>query len=726
VSALTEAFFGSPNELPQPLPSGMAALVNRLVERLDPAGCRTLLPARVGGATRWYGISSPGLQTRLLLEDLRSWLGSPVAPAATVVMVAADALDAEALKVLPGFTVTRIDVPDDWRSRATQNVTKLLDTWDLAPERSTDVPRPVGRVLRHFYDALLARDRRSAERALQEVQDRSLLSSTNVRFLRVELLASLGTAIELRDDPTLSDITMLARPASVTNHLAVAADQLIVAPAFAAVAPDIAAVAIALEDQWPGLVTHPSQILSASGARCLALVEVAASAPRSSVLTALRTVWGDDPVVAAVLGDGAPMLTRELEAGAEALPAHPITVANPLQLLAEGEYVLAIEAVEAADPDAALVTVAMQAALNLGDAKADARALQLFDRLDEASRERLLGAAVERFFHEQLVARNGSEPVPDGWVEWLEGVGSDRPDLLKSWSAHWGDPGELDSAAADAIAVGLIDALQGERRARTRNGLPVLLDWILGIGDLQPATVPLAVNAVDVLLGSEPGPVERLAAQELLDALLQQGCSADEYREVVGSVSKHLSDLGPRDAGWVAGCLDLLWLSTSPDQSTRNAVTAASLARVQGWGNRVDPLEHALLVRVFEEAGLALEALPPDLADFDMAQREDRPVQRVGIYSLHEASSRIAAGWIRDEWPGVTITESHDHGNSERLEALVRGCDVVLVQVSRATHAATDAISAVGADPSKVVYVNGRGATSIMRELTSWVRGDPS
>jgi hypothetical protein len=269
----------------------------------------------------------------------------------------ADVIDERVLALLPGAMVAQVLVTPGWEVYALNNVERLATSWRLAPERDEKPPRPIGRVLRQFYDAVLARNRPLAEDALAEVQQRSLLSAPNTRFLRVELLASLGTAAELRDHPDLQDITLLSRPPSVTNHLAVAANELIVAPAFSGGDPDIRALAEELEDRWPGLVTHPVQVLSVAGARCLALVEATAYEPREVVAAALRTTWGDDPIVHRVLES----LTAAPDTGPAATPVHPIDVIeqestsgplavtiDPLYLVTTGNYAAAIEAIEQA------------------------------------------------------------------------------------------------------------------------------------------------------------------------------------------------------------------------------------------------------------------------------------------------------------------------------------------------------------------------------------------
>lgn len=735
MSARLDAFFGPPNSArPAELPPTAAQLLDDLGARLDRVPCRTLLPARVGDDIRWYAIASDGRQSRLLLEEVRSWLGPPIAKPASMVVVPTDEVDERALELLSGGVVARVDVATGWRQHARANVERLVTTWSLTPERNVAFPRPVGRVLRQFYDALLARDRSSAESALREVQDRSLLSAGNTRFLRVELLAALGTSVELRDDPELQGITLLARPSRVTDLLAVAADELIVRPAFMVDDPDARQAAKDLEDQWPGLVTHPAQVVSVAGARCLALVEAAADEPRASVLTAIRTIWGHDPIVLRVLGEDSSSETppgrhpiAPTEPDRAAGSGRPDRSQDPRRLVDLGEYVAAIEMVEEAPPDAALAAVAMYAALNLGEATYDERALHLVDRLDETARAELLTHAVERSFHEQLVDRTGAAEVPERWSEWLKGVGSDRPDLLRSWCTRWGEPADLGEPEVDALVLSLIEALSGDRRARTRNGLPVLLDWIVGDEGLGPATVRLALLAVDVMLDFEPGPLERQGILELIGELLDQGCSASEYDDLTKAIEGHLPSLGPRDAGWMAGCIDLLWLYSCPDRPARASLTSQAFACTLGWADRVAPLDRIVLRRVFAQGGFELEELQTetaDVADVGGEAPSPRGFRSVGIYSLHEAASRTASAWIRDEWPGVTVRESHDLVNSDRLEALVKGCDVVLVQTSRASHAATGAIAAVAVDPSRIVFVNGRGASSILRGLNQWVWGD--
>ena len=300
------AFYQPPNEVDLAgLADEATGLVDDLAARLA-VGKRTLLPAMATGMTRWYGFAPDARESRLLDEELQAWLAPPIGarPVRVGSEIGDDAVDIAACRIAPDGVLLRIDVAKAWRSDARANVRSLVDLWATAPVRQSDVPRPVGRVLREFYEALGARDRAAAQTAVEEIRSRGLLSAANVVFLRVQLIGTLGSPGEMRDDSELGGVSSLSRPPAVTGHLAEAADALFIAPHLD---PDKGsevaweAVAVAVEDVWPGLVSHPSQIGSAASARCLALAESLTAAPRRVVYDALQAEWSADSVVAAVL-----------------------------------------------------------------------------------------------------------------------------------------------------------------------------------------------------------------------------------------------------------------------------------------------------------------------------------------------------------------------------------------------------------------------------------------
>ena len=225
------------------------------------------------------------------------------------------------------------------------------------------------------------------------------------------------------------------------------------------------------------------------------------------------------------------------------------------------------------------------------------------------------------------------------------------------------------------------------------------------------------------MLSSEPGRLERTAALDLLDEILLTGCSSEEYSELVAAVQSQFSQIGPRDAPWLSSVLDLLLLSSSPDPSERLAVVSEAFGLVQSWTDRIEDTDIVLLSRVFNDAGLELPVRTGPPTDDPDSRQPIRTFRKVGIYSLLEPAARTAQRWIKEMWPGTDVPLAHDHVNRRPLEALVRSADVMLVQTSRATHAATNAIRDAAPDSSRIVLVNGRGATALLRGLIQWSEG---
>jgi hypothetical protein len=708
--SLTQAFYSPPNEVdPSRLPGDVTDLLNRLRTRLESPGARTVLPARVGGVTRWYGLAPSQREARLLREDLRCWLGPPLAISQVeVATTATDPIDLAARQLVRAGAVIRVDIAAGWVMQARNNIELLTQVWALAPERGIDQPRPVGRVLRQFYESLLGDDRPLAQAALDELKARALLSATNLRFLRVELLSALGTPQELRDDLSLRGISLLARPPAVTERLAEAANALFIVPALAnSGSGDWRDVAKQLDEAWPTLVTHSHHITTQATARCFALGQLLIETHDQPHLSQLAERFPDDPVIkAAVAVSGPP-----------SAPAQPATV---LGLYNDGAYDAALALAESEPPNRSTAAIALFAAINLADSAAAVRALAVVERLPGVEREDLLSTAVERSFYKALRARTSDAHVPADWLDWLNGDWPDRPDLLADWSRQWSRSSGDVEAMADPIAEALLDALNDSRRARVRNGIPVLVEWIIQDG-IPPAGVALATTIFDILLSSEPGKTERQAALSLLDEVLAAGCTSQEYGELLRAIDTQLPIIGPRDSGWLAQSVDLLLISACPDALGRDALVARAAALAQSWVDRLDPHEVLVLGLLFRPAGLEFP-MPAEAATGERKAR--RPFRSVGLYSLLENATRVVSAWIRARWEGVDVRISSGAVNSASLTALVKGVDVMLVQTSRAKHAATDAITAAIDDPTRLVLVHGRGATALMRALLEWSEGE--
>ncbi|WP_137146488.1 protein DpdD [Mycolicibacterium sp. CR10] len=696
----TAAFFSPPNEIDLSLlDADSMRLLDLLRGRLERGNQRTLLPANIAGTTRWYALAPTHRDGRLLREEVQCWLSRPlITSRVDVPSTSPDPVDQAALGLVPTGSALRVDVAHGWVGRARQNVDSLTTVWSIEPDRAVDQPRPVGRILRQFYESLVVLDREQADAALDELRGRALLSATNLRFLRVELLSSLGMPQDLLDDPLLRDVSSLARPPAVTESLAEAADALFLN---SHATDELRSAAARLDVAWPGLVTQAYQVTTPATARCYALGQLLLDRPEAQQLRELSMRYPDDSVITGVLA----------AADFEQPSAPPYS--SPLNLYYDGNYEAALELAASQPPDRSFAAIALAAAANLQDSASAVLALGVVDRLSESDRAGLLKSVVERNFFETLRALTAEDRVPSGWLDWFTGDWPDRPDLLAEWSRAWlRTPDELTSTADD-LAVALIEALNDARRPRVRNGIPLFIDWLTS-GGVPTSGVGLATTTFDIMLSSEPGKNERQAALSLLDGVLAVGCSSPEYREILGAVARELPVIGPRDGPWLAQVVDLLLLSGCPDPAERAAVIAQAAGVAGSWTDRIDSLDAILLDLLFRNAGVDFENRE------DARTKDVPPFKSVGVYSLMESAVRVLTAWIQERWPSVTVRSSAAHGNSDALGALVKGVDVMLVQTSHAKHAATGAISMAIEDPSRLVLVSGRGASALMRALLNW------
>ncbi len=696
MTELTTAFFAPPNEIvTSKLDGELARLLATLRTRYERLNARTLLPAKVSGTTRWYAIAPSHRDGRLLREEVQCWLSRPLTTGQVdVSTTSSDPVDQAAIALVPAGSVIRVDVARGWVDQVRRNVDSLTNVWAIEPDRGVDQPRPVGRILRQFYESLVGNDRPQAEAALDELRGRALLSATNLRFLRVELLSSLGTPQDLRDDPSLQGISLLARPPAVTESLAEAADELLVTPALRSSAVDEwRSAAERLDVAWPALVTHSYQVTTTATARCYALGQLLLESPQEQQLRVLSARYPDDPVIAEVLA-----ATSVDQAAAQP----PVT---PLSLYYDGEYEAALRIASSQAPNRSIAAIALAAAVNLRDSASAMRALAVVDRLSDSDRSGLLENAVERSFFDSLCALTSEARVPTDWLDWLNGDWPDRPDLLSEWSREWLRTPDEFMATADELAEAFIDALNDSRRARVRNGIPLFVEWLIS-GGIPPSAVALATNTFDIMLSSEPGKTERQAALSLLDEVLAVGCTSQEYREILSAITRELSIIGPRDGQWLAQVIDLLLMSACPDPAERTTVIARAAGVAKLWTDRIDRRDAILLSLLFRGAGTDFT-----LPDPEAAKGQDVPnFKSVGVYSLMESAIRVVTSWIRGRWPDVVVRSSSGTGNSDSLAAMVRGVDVMLVQTSHAKHAATGAINMAVVDPSRLVLVHGRGS----------------
>ena len=172
----------------------------------------------------------------------------------------------------------------------------------------------------------------------------------------------------------------------------------------------------------PACNDHLGQVSTRSTARGF-LHQRISLAPSRSVLDETAHRFPSDPLIVAV----APPAASE---------AAPSRHRSAIDLYHDGDYWGALDAAETEAANRATASIALAAAMNIGDSPAAVRALMIVDKLAAPDRDQLLDRRRARLLR-AVAEPNVGCPGPFKLADRLRGEWVDRPDLLSEWSRQW-------------------------------------------------------------------------------------------------------------------------------------------------------------------------------------------------------------------------------------------------------------------------------------------------
>lgn len=729
-AALLAVFFGPANKLdwPSGQPHPVLTELMRLNEQLllrDPPGPVILPAVDLSGNTTYYAIAGDDEQARHLGEVVGAFIG-PTSTTFTGRTLHPDAYDqVQGAIVRFAGSPTRIfhfDVVASERKRVQAQVRRLLTVWTSRPKRTLGDLVPVGRLLDDLEDALERGEEDRAKQLLyEELLHQGRLSGPNRIFLEARYLAVFEHWNVLDHLPDLGDLLRLRRPALVSDALARLALHHL-----ADVDDDgrLAAFTEQVAARYGALIPSLDVVRSPAGAAYHVLWSLHAGESGDAVATRLAgTPWATDPLVASLLM-GAPEPPPGPGPGeAPANATEEIEVA-----VASGLYDRAIELLEGAPADVGLVAVVgriLRETLSL-------RAGELLRRYrlelgEQAVQNELdLVAAVAAAPTDDAAPSSATLTEPMTW-----------PEAFRRLAA-----GELSAREANLEEKGLVELLRGDDLSGVVSALdavsshdpgPVIDEGLVLCRRLEAAggnpdqLTPLRRKLVEIwALGDTSGQRRRAEVLvEQLGKLLRQGVGADAYSELVEQLTLGLRPfLTDQAVKFSLATLELL-AGFRPAADDRLPVLAGAVLNRIGPHNagRIDRPELLVAAKLAAELRLSLD-LEDALATGGPSEAMTRrlpPSFAIGLYSLDESALQRAAAVLREEYPGVTVETNSDKVSTERLKALVRRADVLVVAELSSKHAATNTIK-VTRYPRTYGHAAGKGSSSLLRAAEEEIR----
>jgi hypothetical protein len=709
------------------------------VERLR-ASQPTILPATDGdGALHLYGIARSRPAARGLAEELLaaigpSWSDFEGAPA---VLNPADSREAALLAFQtdlgsgPVLKATVRDKPAAWAA-----MKRLKQAWDQRPEGRREVLEPLPDVLRDVELAIQTSSIAEAERLLVVLRDRGELSSQNLLFIELRLLAAAGRWSEILRHPRLDDVVNARRPIRVTAMLVEALDAVYFAGAAARsdAAAALATFTESVRDRFaPLLESGPEldsvqavqlrilEIVARKGTReeARAQVEVAAPPVRQWLnrLAELATETAPTDVPAPEVADTALLIVSAREAGYAK------------------DHRRVLDILDAAPPSIETVELLLGAAVAIRSLTAARQVVMTFEQLSADEQATLLALPLLGTPLRDILTLGGAgDGIVDSWDQWLRRLADDGDfpnalEIAELGSVEWGpaEPDSLEQARSLALAL---TSVPDAARTTLERALPHLLAYLARRPSPDDTSTPVYGAILEVLAyGDSRSRAVREAATAVLTRLLEAAPTTETYDGII-EMAAHIWREGlrsPKTLDWLVDVLQVLVDHPCPSADVRAELVQEALADAASW-REIDPVDLELLIllagdQVFQgrfdgevEALGTTHSATDESASTPEVRTRDLGDLLIGIYTLSEPAAIRARTILSRRYPQMTIELNHEHDGSERLRHLSRRADVMAVVIASAKHAATDAIRRSVRDDA-LLEVGTAGSTGLVRAV---------
>lgn len=666
------------------LPPNRRKLFEDVLESaLDPRVPGGILPAPIGNGCRVYAIATDQKEWRRLSPLLSAFVGPTLTSFTGVIQTPSgnDPVNAFA-RALPAEVIAVAEAHGTC-IEAMRALRRMIALLRHAPDGASQLPRPTSWLLSDFEDALNVGDRITAERLIERLRDECRLDVLNLRFLKVQLLASLGCWTELRALSFFSDLCLARKPGAIAANLAEAIFQTELSSAF--VSADVETCRQAYEKirslAAPLIRIPPPAALRAGGRRLYAFAALATDNPDPNLIKAVTA--GPD------VGWIASHLRRA-----------PADILEPL----------------VPDPEADYVEIR--------------RALERLAELPPTQRTQLLESEPLRSL---FTGGTVVEPklVPLGWRDWLTHITDPQYtmafEVARKGALEWSVEEVSDPVSAAALADALADAIGHEvSRARLAQALPLIVSWLQRDAAFPRPSMRQVYETVLALFALGEARDRGIMASTLVvgEALLSIGNPTTDYQKLLHSLGTLFGEgIGTGSVYLLLELIEATLRHPCPDPSARESFWLTAIAVLEPLRLRLEPAQIESLAILGELLGLSEPPFPKPATTAPDRLGPKLANLRIGIYTLTESAARQAASVLSRLAPGVTVQTSSEHVGSAPLKALAENSDLLVITSLSATHAATDFIRAHRPTDKPICWAAGRGFTSIVRAVENFLEG---
>ena len=750
------AFFGEGNTLrwsefvSGELNQHVTDLLSTLVSDFLDAGSTVTLPrVAENGLTDWYCCARNARQGRALREQLRAFVGPSYTDfqGQRAVLDKTDPIELAIAKVFEPHVFRLRVSKEEHRNMVRNRIFTMRSLRDRSTGRGGEQIKPIGRLLRDLEMALFARNEQNAWRIHEQLRARGRLSSRNLLFLQVIVLAAFKHWQQILTLPQYPSLMNVRRPLRVSNALLKANYEVHFAPFEKT--NDAAGCVASFTDRRQSFGTLFGAIGKAHDAsvlKALILSAVASGQPTNE----LKKQYFDEGF------DDASWIESICELAVEQKSAQPEEQASQTATLStldqaklaceKNDFISAMPLLLKCPPSVQVLRQILACAFELNDLDSTSQAIEFVDAASQEIRDDALAMRSASQWYETLCKETGLgqqesdadaehiAALPANWHQWLERLNdsTDWPEaieILQSGMASWDVVTYRQDAASRQLLADCLTASRSQASEATlRLAMPHLLSGFIPDGRSIREFKELYLSfALLLSLDDEIGTDDLTALATLTEAILESdpaaGTEKNEFADLMEMLETAWARIeSSRHLDWTLTILDLLIAFNVSNRTPVDGFINAMVGSFRKWNGRVRLDQWDFLQQLFEELGQSELLTDIQPAESQEAQSDEFDAQSlagkwIAIYTLTERIGRQAQQMIQKRFEGVKVHLLHVKASTDRLVQLAQSADIFIVNTWDAKHAATGAIKQNRGKEKMTLMPESKSAGSLFRSL---------
>lgn len=679
-----------------------------------------ILPRFDNGKVVYYGIAPTARSWRELRPLLNAFSGPTVTDFSGMSseLRAEDAVEGFLLSLGP-HAVARL-VPSEATARiASFSLRRMRLLIAESESRERNRPDSTSQILNSFRIALSIPDPDAARLYLQRLRTEFRIDALNVRFLEIQLSAALGEWEEILRKGYFNSLCLTRRSRAVSLALVQALYRVHIAPC----EQDMDSSALlnvfkrSVKPVCGDLFEYLLENLPLEQLKMFTLEALAAASLRHDRL--MRFKWLADSGQIPQFADFWAKMGGSFQ---DEIVSHDSPETRFQMLVRSGVA-----------PSVTSGRAALIYAFETGSVEISKEAVGLIGKMTENDTLEMLTEPAIRRLWRYLLEETGGSMAPANWFEWFDRLPdpsfTEAVRVAERASSEWPSESVLDDPAqSDLLAKAITSLPQGLAADRFARALSLFILWLREDSAFpNRSAIPVYENLIDFLaLYPARSNEDLFTLSWLFDGVLSLGTDRDRYGRILDSVGVMAGEAGAlRTLDWMLDLMELSIVHPSPETEVRDRFLYLLIGKLTPLVARMTRLQIETLAAILQMLGWEVSALGALSTVFDAPSPAPDVVlsklsgTKVGFYSLTESVGKNVASVLKKIVPSAEFRWNGDVVGTDKLKALSRDADLLIIMTQSAKHAATDFIQ-MHRRGKPILYPRGRGSSSVLRDLTDF------